>query len=70
MCTNRHTDANETSGQKEARTTSPLRWVSVGIAWMMFCAASKAPCGVTPLGRMEVLGDIKLQPCVFLEDTL
>jgi hypothetical protein len=69
MCTNRHTDANETSGQKEARTTSPLRWVSVGIAWMMFCAASKAPWG-DALGEDGCFGGVKLQASILLEDML
>jgi hypothetical protein len=55
--TNRNTNTNETFRQKEARDTSPLRWVKVGLAAMMMCATSNT-------------GDIKLQVCAFLEDTL
>ena len=39
ISTNTHTNTDETlpSGTKELRNMSPLRWVSVGVAWMMWC---------------------------------
>ena len=43
------------SGQNEARATSTVRCVNVGLVVRMLCATSKAACWVMPLGRITVL---------------
>jgi hypothetical protein len=58
------------SGQNEARTTSSVRCVNVGLVVRILCATSNTACCVMPLGRITVSETLNSRPASALKTVL